>query len=83
MHDPWVSRMTSLPATFVSNTRPLDWPVFPVITGRTGSDPVFRGAADFDLELLETGRSTGTSRSWSTGPPGTPEKCRAARVARR
>jgi len=28
--------------------------VFPVITGRTGVDPVFRGAADFDLELLET-----------------------------
>ncbi len=28
--------------------------VFPVITGRTGVDPVFGGAADFDLELLET-----------------------------
>ncbi|MFF7379416.1 dihydrofolate reductase family protein [Streptomyces massasporeus] len=27
--------------------------VFPVITGRTGLDPVFRGAADFDLELVE------------------------------
>ena len=27
--------------------------VFPVITGRTGIDPVFAGAADFDLELLE------------------------------
>ncbi|WP_217207015.1 dihydrofolate reductase family protein [Streptomyces sp. AC550_RSS872] len=27
--------------------------LFPVITGRTGSDPIFRGAADFDLELLE------------------------------
>jgi dihydrofolate reductase len=27
--------------------------VFPVITGRTGLDPVFRGAADFDLELIE------------------------------
>ncbi|TCC31053.1 dihydrofolate reductase family protein [Kribbella speibonae] len=27
--------------------------VFPVITGRTGVDPVFGGAADFDLELLE------------------------------
>ena len=27
--------------------------VFPVITGRTGADPVFAGAADFDLELLE------------------------------
>jgi dihydrofolate reductase len=28
--------------------------VFPVITGRTGMDPVFAGAADFDLELLES-----------------------------
>src|SRR4051812_13009637 len=26
--------------------------VFPVITGQTGVDPIFRGAADFDLELL-------------------------------
>ncbi|CAL9528460.1 hypothetical protein SUDANB15_03970 [Streptomyces sp. enrichment culture] len=26
--------------------------LFPVITGRTGLDPVFRGAADFDLELV-------------------------------
>jgi dihydrofolate reductase len=28
--------------------------VFPVITGRNGSDPIFRGAEDFDLELLES-----------------------------
>jgi dihydrofolate reductase len=28
--------------------------IFPVITGKTGVDPVFGGAADFDLELLET-----------------------------
>ncbi|MGW6625981.1 dihydrofolate reductase family protein [Nocardia sp. NPDC055002] len=28
--------------------------VFPVITGQTGDDPIFRGAADFDLELLES-----------------------------
>ncbi|MEU9202092.1 dihydrofolate reductase family protein [Streptomyces sp. NPDC048332] len=27
--------------------------LFPVITGRTGRDPVFKGAADFDLELIE------------------------------
>jgi dihydrofolate reductase len=27
--------------------------LFPVITGQTGVDPVFGGAADFDLELLE------------------------------
>jgi dihydrofolate reductase len=102
--DPWVSRMTSLPATVVSTT--LDGPlegldativsgdavavvarlkeesevplrshgslsmnralmaaglvdrvqvtIFPVITGQTGHDPIFRGAADFDLELLES-----------------------------
>ena len=28
--------------------------LFPVITGRTGMDPVFQDAADFDLELLES-----------------------------
>lgn len=28
--------------------------IFPAISGRTGSDPVFGGAADFDLELLES-----------------------------
>ncbi len=27
--------------------------LFPVITGQSGDDPIFRGAADFDLELLE------------------------------
>jgi dihydrofolate reductase len=27
--------------------------LFPVITGQTGEDPIFQGAADFDLELLE------------------------------
>ena len=28
--------------------------VFPVITGQTGLDAIFKGAADFDLELIET-----------------------------
>ncbi|TCN36601.1 dihydrofolate reductase [Kribbella orskensis] len=28
--------------------------IFPVITGQTGVDPIFRGAADFDLELIES-----------------------------
>ena len=28
--------------------------IFPVISGATGADPVFRDAADFDLELLES-----------------------------
>jgi dihydrofolate reductase len=27
--------------------------LFPVITGQTGTDPLFAGAADFDLELVE------------------------------
>jgi dihydrofolate reductase len=27
--------------------------LFPVITGETGLDPIFQGAADFDLELVE------------------------------
>src|SRR5918999_5696286 len=28
--------------------------IFPVLTGRTGVQPIFRGAADFDLELIES-----------------------------
>jgi dihydrofolate reductase len=28
--------------------------IFPVISGRTGTEPAFGGAADFDLELLES-----------------------------
>jgi dihydrofolate reductase len=28
--------------------------LFPVITGQTGADPIFGGAADFDLELIES-----------------------------
>jgi dihydrofolate reductase len=27
--------------------------LYPVITGQTGLEPIFQGAADFDLELLE------------------------------
>ena len=104
VRDPWVTRMTSLPATVVSSTLegPLDWPgatvvsgdavdvvtrlkeesdvplrshgslslnwalmaaglvdrvqvtIFPVIAGRTGVEPILQGAADFDLELLES-----------------------------
>ncbi|MEV0315832.1 dihydrofolate reductase family protein [Nonomuraea fuscirosea] len=104
VRDPWVTRMTNLPATVVSTTLkgPLDWrdatlvsgdavdivarmkeesevplrshgslslnralmaaglvdrvqvTIFPVITGQTGLDPIFHGAADFDLELIES-----------------------------
>jgi dihydrofolate reductase len=28
--------------------------IFPVITGQTGEDPIFHGAADFDLDLIES-----------------------------
>jgi dihydrofolate reductase len=28
--------------------------IFPVLTGRTGTAPIFQGAADFDLELVES-----------------------------
>lgn len=104
VHDPWVARMRTLPATVVSTTLegPLDWSdadlvngnavdvvarlkaesnvplrshgslsmnralmaaglvdrvqitLFPVITGQTGLDPIFHGAADFDLHLIES-----------------------------
>jgi dihydrofolate reductase len=30
--------------------------LFPVITGQTGAAPIFQGAADFDLELIESRR---------------------------
>ena len=45
LSDLWVTRMRSLPATIVSNTlhEPLDWP-----------DATVQGAADFDLELIES-----------------------------
>src|SRR5436189_6410718 len=28
--------------------------LFPVVTGKNGSDAIFQGAADFDLELIES-----------------------------
>jgi hypothetical protein len=36
--------------------------LFPVITGRTGADPIFQGAADFDLELIESRRLDGSTQ---------------------
>lgn len=50
--------------------------IFPVICGRTGDEPVFAGADDFDLELLESSVFDGriqelvyrpTLRTWPTG----------------
>ena len=37
--------------------------LFPVITGQTGADPIFQGAADFDLELIESRTLDGKSRA--------------------
>jgi dihydrofolate reductase len=118
VHDPWVTRMTHLPAIVVSSTleEPLDWPdatvvrgdaidvvarlkeesdvplrshgslslnralmaaglvdrvqvtVFPVITGQTGEEPIFAGAADFDLELLETRTLDGRTQEFVYRP---------------
>ena len=51
--------------------------IFPVITGTTGTDPIFGGADDFDLELLE---STETRRAHPRArlPTHTPLTRRAA-----
>ena len=35
--------------------------LFPVISGQTGKDPIFGGAADFDLELVEQRTLDGNS----------------------
>ena len=42
--------------------------VFPVISGRTGTDPVFEGAADFDLELLESRTLDGRTQELTYRP---------------
>jgi dihydrofolate reductase len=36
--------------------------VFPVISGQTGAEPVFQGAADFDLELIEARTLDGSTQ---------------------
>ena len=53
--------------------------LFPVITGQTGQDPYFAGAADFDLELIE-----GHARRQHPGAPlpAHPARLRAGRVVR-
>jgi hypothetical protein len=43
--------------------------LFPVITGQTGLDPIFQGAADFDLELVQNRTLDGHIQELSTGPP--------------
>jgi len=42
--------------------------VFPVITGQTGVQPVFGGAADFDLELVESRTLDGHTQELSYRP---------------
>ena len=36
--------------------------VFPVISGKSGIDPIFGGAADFDLELIESRTLDGSTQ---------------------
>ncbi|MFE6507462.1 dihydrofolate reductase family protein [Nocardioides sp. NPDC057764] len=42
--------------------------IFPVISGRTGTSPILRGAADFDLELLESRTLDGHTVELIYGP---------------
>lgn len=42
--------------------------VFPVISGRTGQDPIFTGAADFDLEMIESRTLDGQIQELSYRP---------------
>ncbi|MFF3823050.1 dihydrofolate reductase family protein [Streptomyces griseus] len=42
--------------------------VFPAITGRTGTEPVLRGAADFDLELIESRTLDGRTQELTYRP---------------
>jgi dihydrofolate reductase len=42
--------------------------IFPVITGRTGVEPVFAGAADFDLELMDSRTLDGRTQELTYRP---------------
>lgn len=42
--------------------------VFPVITGQTGLEPIFAGAADFDLELIESRTLDGRTQELTYRP---------------
>jgi len=42
--------------------------IFPVITGRTGAGPIFGGAADFDLELIESRTLDGNTQELTYRP---------------
>ena len=42
--------------------------IFPVISGQTGAEPIFGGAADFDLELLEAKTLDGRTQELTYRP---------------
>jgi dihydrofolate reductase len=42
--------------------------VFPVITGQTGANPIFQGAADFDLELIDSKTLDGNIQELTYAP---------------
>jgi dihydrofolate reductase len=42
--------------------------LFPVITGKTGQEPIFGGAADFDLELIESRTLDGNTQELTYRP---------------
>ncbi len=42
--------------------------LFPVITGKTGEEPIFGGAADFDLELIESRTLDGNTQELTYRP---------------
>ena len=42
--------------------------IFPVITGRTGANPLFQGAADFDLELIDSKTLDGNIQELTYSP---------------
>jgi dihydrofolate reductase len=42
--------------------------VFPVITGQTGLDPIFQGAADFDLDMIESRTLDGRTQELTYRP---------------
>ena len=47
--------------------------IFPVISGRSGTSPILKGAADFDLERSRAERSTSARRNSSIAPPSADE----------
>jgi dihydrofolate reductase len=42
--------------------------LFPVITGQTGANPIFQGAADFDLELIDSKTLDGNIQELTYAP---------------